>query len=180
MVVLVVVVASSTVTRQGVSLKNAQACAKGTAECLPGVDYLDTEDNLWTAQSLAGKVVIVNFWATWCRPCQMEIPALTAAYEKYAKDGLVLLGVMTDEVDDHRLQTFAEEHGLRYPVVRADPEVWHAFEGPDALPTTFIYDRSGSVRLRHRGPLSESDLDDILTELIAEKAPLPAGPAAAR
>src|SRR6185295_7105216 len=69
----------------GVSIgtAHAQACNKAQGQCLPDVKYVDTGGNAYTPESLAGKVVVVNFWATWCHPCQKEIPDLSKAYEKY-------------------------------------------------------------------------------------------------
>jgi hypothetical protein len=82
---------------------------------------------------------------------QKEIPAFTRAYEKYRGQGLVLFGVMTDDPSDSELGQFKGEVGLRYPVVRVDQELMHVFEYPEALPTTFVYDRAGNLRVRHRG-----------------------------
>src|SRR3954471_11015584 len=74
-------------------------CAKGGRDCLPDVNYTDTAGVAYTHASLVGKVVLVNFWATWCHPCQKEIPDLSKVYDKYRAKGVVFLGVMTDSVD---------------------------------------------------------------------------------
>src|SRR5689334_6640301 len=68
--------------------KRASACVKGD-DCLPDVKYIDTTGKAYTAADLAGKVVVVNFWATWCHPCQQEIPDLSKLYEKYKSQGVV-------------------------------------------------------------------------------------------
>lgn len=156
-------------TPPGETLK---ACAgKGGPSCLPELDYHTTQQGLWRKDNLAGKVVMVNLWATWCRPCIKEIPALTKAYQKHKGEGFVLLGVMIDEPSDQQLQSFALRTGLDYPVIRGTPEIFDAFERPRAVPTTFIYDRGGNLRFRHSGPVSERQLEDALAELLAEKAP---------
>lgn len=167
-------VLSSMVSEEGgkVGIRAAQACAKaGPAECLPDLSYIDTEGTTWTRESLAGQVVMINFWASWCGPCKAEIPALTASYRRYADQGFVLLGVMMDaeSVSGPELTSFAESVGLHYPVVPIDPDIWWAYDEPDALPTTFIYDRAGQLRMRHRGPLSEGQLESVLDELLAEQ-----------
>lgn len=168
---------SSSVSRHGVEVevgvRAAAACSSDQpAECLPELDFIDNEGNAWTRESLTGQVVMVNFWATWCAPCKTEIPALSASYQRYADKGFVLLGVMTDShsVDDETLRSFSEETGLAFPVVAVDSDIWKAFDAPGALPTTFVYDRTGSLRVNHRGPLSESQLEEILDELLAEPA----------
>src|SRR5262249_39215386 len=79
---------------------HAAACTKGDGDCLPDVKYVDTTGKAYSPETLAGKVVVVNFWATWCHPCQKEIPDLSRAFEKYKSKGLVMLGVMTDQPTD--------------------------------------------------------------------------------
>lgn len=169
-------VLSSSVGKEGmkVGIRTAQACAKtGPAECLPDLSYIDTEGTTWTRESLAGQVVMINFWASWCGPCKAEIPALTASYQRFADRGFVLLGVMMDAeaISGPELTSFSESVGLHYPVVPIDQDIWWAYDEPDALPTTFLYDRAGHLRMRHRGPLSEGQLESVLEELLAEETP---------
>src|SRR5690606_35684310 len=133
--------ANSSVSKRGLKLgsRSAEACTKKGPECLPQIGYLDTKDTMWSQELLAGKVVMINFWATYCAPCRQEVPALTAAYRKYAGEGFVLLGVLTDEPTDEELARFASAHGLDYPVVRVDQGIFDAFQWPSMLPTTFVY-----------------------------------------
>lgn len=167
---------SSSVSHEGVKvgIRSAQACsASRPSECLPDLGYIDMDGTAWTREGLANKVVMINFWATWCGPCKAEIPALTATYQRHAREDFVLLGVMmdSDDVPEQELSAFAESVGLDYPVVPIDSDIWNAFEAPDALPMTFIYDRAGKLRLRHRGALSESQLESVLKDLLAEPTP---------
>src|ERR1051325_2150882 len=69
--------------RVSVGTPKAAACTKGHGECLPEVKYVDTQGTAYTSESLAGKVVVVNCWATWCHPCHKEIPEFSKAYDKY-------------------------------------------------------------------------------------------------
>jgi thiol-disulfide isomerase/thioredoxin len=167
---------SSSVSHEGVKvgIRSAEACSKSRpAECLPDFGYVDTDGTAWTREGLSNKVVMINFWATWCAPCKAEIPALTAAYQRHAGEGFVLLGVMmdSDDVSEQALNAFSQNVGLDYPVVPIDSEIWSAFDAPEALPTTFVYDRTGKLRLRHRGALSESQLENVLKDLLAEPVP---------
>ena len=150
-------------------LNTAQAgCTKGQSDCLPDVNYIDTSGVAYSHESLAGKVVLVNFWATWCHPCQSEIPALSKAYDKYKSKGVVMLGVMTDAPDNGQLLNFQSDYEMTYPVVRANSDVMMSYNYPDRLPTTFVYDRHGRQVFNHIGPLRDSELDSLLAQLVAQ------------
>jgi thiol-disulfide isomerase/thioredoxin len=143
-------------------------CTRGRPDCLPEVNYTDTAGVTYKRDQLAGKVVLVNFWATWCHPCQSEIPALSKAYDKYKSKGVVFLGVMTDNADSQQLLNFQSDFEMTYPVVRANSDVLLSFNYPDALPTTFVYDKGGKQVFSHVGALRESDLDSLLGQLVAQ------------
>jgi thiol-disulfide isomerase/thioredoxin len=150
--------------------KQAHAeCTRGQRDCLPDVNYVDTAGVAYSRDALAGKVVLVNFWATWCHPCQMEIPDLSKAYEKYKSQGLVMLGVMTDTPDSQQLLNFQSDYEMTYPVVRSNSDLMVSYSYPDALPTTFVFDRSGKQVFSHVGPLHASELESLLGRLIAQK-----------
>jgi len=104
----------------------------------------------FTAASLKGKVVLVNFWATWCPPCRIEIPDLIRLQETYADD-LVVLGVSADEIAPDEVGTFAESVGINYPIAMTSPEIERVFSGVTGLPTTFLLDRDGRVVQKHSG-----------------------------
>ena len=143
------------------------ACPRGQRDCLPDVNYIDTNGTAYTTQSLAGKVVLVNFWATWCKPCEMEIPDLSKVYEKYKSRGLVMLGVMTDDPDHNALLNFTSDHMMTYPVVRANSDILVSYSYPGALPTTFVFDRAGKQVYSHVGPLRVEQLERLLEPLLA-------------
>jgi len=143
-------------------------CTKGERDCLPDVNYTDTDGVAYTHASLAGKVVLVNFWATWCHPCQKEIPDLSRVYDKYKSKGVVFLGVMTDAPDNQTLLNFKSDFEMSYPIVRSNSDLMVSFNYPDALPTTFVYDRGGKQIYNHVGPLRERELDSLLGQLAAQ------------
>jgi thiol-disulfide isomerase/thioredoxin len=143
-------------------------CTKGERDCLPDVNYTDTDGVAYSHKSLAGKVVLVNFWATWCHPCQSEIPDLSRVYEKYKAKGVVFLGVMTDTPDNQSLLNFKSDFEMSYPIVRSNSDLMVSFNYPDALPTTFVYDRGGKQIYNHVGPLRERELDSLLAQLSAQ------------
>jgi thiol-disulfide isomerase/thioredoxin len=157
-------------TDDGISIgtKSAAACKHGNRDCLPDVNYIDTNGTAYTAESLAGKVVVVNFWATWCKPCLKEIPDLSKVYEKYKARGLVMLGVMTDDPDHNQLLNFQSDNEMTYPVVRANSDILLSYSYPGALPTTFVYDRNGKQTYSHVGPLNVAQLERMLDPLLAQ------------
>ena len=156
---------------EGISIgtKTASACKLGNRDCLPDVGYIDTMGTAYTPKSLAGKVVIVNFWATWCKPCLKEIPDLSKVYEKYKARGLVMLGVMTDDPDHNTLLNFQSDNEMTYPVVRANSDIMVSYSYPGALPTTFVYDRGGKQVYSHVGPLRVEQLERLVEPLLAQQ-----------
>jgi cytochrome c biogenesis protein CcmG/thiol:disulfide interchange protein DsbE len=100
-----------------------------------------------------GKVVFVNFWATWCLPCRAEIPDLVALQEKY-REQLQIIGVSEDEGSPEAVRRFASEHKVNYPIVMFTPELKRYFTNVYALPTTFVIDRETRIVQKHLGMLT--------------------------
>jgi thiol-disulfide isomerase/thioredoxin len=105
--------------------------------------------------ALKGKVVLVNFWATWCPPCREEIPDLVALQTKY-KDHLQIIGVAQDSGSLEDVRRFAAQYGMNYPTVLSTPEIERLFPGINALPTSFVLDRDGRLAQKHVGMLTAS------------------------
>jgi cytochrome c biogenesis protein CcmG, thiol:disulfide interchange protein DsbE len=97
-----------------------------------------------------GKVVLVNFWATWCGPCRAEIPDLIALQEKY-KDHLQILGLVVDDDDQDAMQEFVKKFGINYPVAVASDEIRFQYGGIPTLPTSFVLDSEGRIVQKHEG-----------------------------
>ncbi len=107
--------------------------------------------------SLRGKAVIVNFWASWCRPCADEAPALQRAWERHRDDGLVLVGVDYDDVHGDAL-AFARKHGLTYPLVYDKDKRVVLEYGLSGVPETFFIDRRGHIVGRIAGPVDDEEV----------------------
>jgi thiol-disulfide isomerase/thioredoxin len=121
----------------------------------PVVAMRDLDGREVSLASLRGKVVLVNFWATWCGPCRAEIPDLVALQEKY-RDRLQVIGISQDEVPVDLVRRFAADHRMNYPVVMSTPEIEKLFPGVNALPTSFIVDRESRIVQKHVGMLTAS------------------------
>jgi thiol-disulfide isomerase/thioredoxin len=148
----------------------AAACTKGQ-NCLPEVTLLDTNGVANTRKSLAGKVVVVNFWATWCKPCLHEIPDLSKVFKQYKDRGVVMLGVLTnDNPDNGTLLNFQSDNDMEFPVVRATADIMAAFDFPSSLPTTFVYDRGGKLVTSHVGSMRAETLASTLEPLVQQAA----------
>jgi thiol-disulfide isomerase/thioredoxin len=97
-----------------------------------------------------GKVILLNFWATWCGPCRAEIPDLVGLQNKY-KDRLQILGLVVDDDDGDAVKEFVEQFGVNYPVALATDETRLQYGGIAALPTSFVLDAEGRIVQKHEG-----------------------------
>jgi thiol-disulfide isomerase/thioredoxin len=122
---------------------------------LPAFTLTDLEGKTTSSADLKGKVVLVNFWATWCGPCRAEIPDLVELQDKY-RDHLVIVGVSEDEGGVDPVKRFAAEQKMNYPIVMSNAEIRKVFPGVMALPTTFVIDRDGKMVQKHVGLLMKA------------------------
>jgi thiol-disulfide isomerase/thioredoxin len=127
---------------------------------------------------LQGRVIVLNFWATWCGPCKLEMPALQALHEDRAEDGVVVLGLATDAGRGAGILPFLVEREIDYPVGRATNAHRRAFGGISAIPTTFIIDREGVVQHRVVGYFAPPAMRAAVRRLLKEDPPPAAGPVA--
>jgi cytochrome c biogenesis protein CcmG/thiol:disulfide interchange protein DsbE len=117
------------------------------APALQGQDILGKPVN---KDNWAGKVVIVNFWATWCPPCREEIPELLELKKEF-KDRLEIVGISEDDDPPESVVRFAKQKGMNYPIVMATQELIDSYGGVAALPTSFLIDTQGRVVQKHSG-----------------------------
>lgn len=141
-------------------------CKTVQRDCLPDVTYVDAQGHPLTSESLADKVVVVIVCATWAHPCQRWMSELSRAYDKYKTRGVLFLGVLTDKLDDDNLLGFQSDLNISYPVIRANPEILTAYNFPDALPTTFVFDQAGRLVARQVGTTQYHALDIQLGSLV--------------
>jgi cytochrome c biogenesis protein CcmG, thiol:disulfide interchange protein DsbE len=136
----------------------------------PDFKLKDLDGKELSLSSLSGKVVLLNFWATWCGPCRAEIPSLIQLQSRY-KDRMQIIGLVVDDDDQTAIRKFAEDEGINYPIALASDDVRLAYGGVSALPTVFLLNTSGRVVQKHVGlfnpALYETEVRSLLNMPVA-------------
>jgi thiol-disulfide isomerase/thioredoxin len=148
---------------EGAAGKSASCQAEGPANL--NLTLKDMNDADFRLSSLKGKVVLVNFWASWCAPCLAEIPEFIKVREAYSDKGFEILGISTDDTPE-QLRDFAAKYKTNYPLVQVTAEAEEAYGPVFGLPTSILVARDGSVCKRHFGPLSKEQLEKELKSLL--------------
>jgi thiol-disulfide isomerase/thioredoxin len=117
------------------------------------------------------KVLLVNFWATWCAPCIVEIPWFIDFQKKYGPQGLQIIGISLDETGAKDVVPFVKKHNMTYPILLGDDKVAQQFGGILGLPTTFIVDKEGKFYSMHRGLVSRENVEEELVALLGKSDP---------
>ncbi|NOU23803.1 MAG: TlpA family protein disulfide reductase [Methyloglobulus sp.] len=138
-----------------------------SAEKAPAPTWMlnDLEGNPNSLASYKGKVVVLNFWGTFCTPCLKEVPEFVATQQHYADKGVVVVGAAMDKNDDAAVKAFAKKYFINYPVVIAPSAMIHNY-GVVVAPATFIIDKQGFIVYKHIGSLSRKDLAQQLVPLL--------------
>ncbi len=138
--------------------------AAGQGEQAPDFSLKDLEGNNVTLADYKGKVVFLNFWATWCPPCRQEIPDFIKAYEKHKDNGLVILGVAVSD-KENSVRSFVEKNKISYPVAMGDVKIVQDYEPGQYIPATIVIDRNGKIHDKHVGVMDMSQVEKIFKEL---------------
>ena len=128
------------------------ACAAPKPEiqeaAAPDFSIADLQGNTLTLAGYEGKVLFINFWATWCPPCRKEIPDFIEAYKELKAEGLEILGLSVDQTTAGALLEWVRKTGINYPIALATPEILRAYEPGEFIPATIVVDRKGVIRYR--------------------------------
>ena len=134
----------------------------------PEFSLMDVSGQLRNVSEWRGKVLVINFWASWCPPCVEEIPHFVQLQEKYGQAGLQFIGIGLESVDE--VSGFSEVLGINYPLLLGQQEVIELANKfgnrTGGLPYTVILDRSGDINFIKQGPLSISEAEQVMTSLL--------------
>jgi peroxiredoxin len=133
--------------------------------------HLTTVDNRRVSlEALKGKVVLVNYWATWCGPCRIGMPGFQDVYQDYRDQDFTILAISRDRPRDiSKVEAYVDERGITFPVGMEDQELREAFGRFNSLPTSFLIDRKGRIRHEVTGIFLEPALRMAVKKLLAEE-----------
>jgi len=139
--------------------------ATGAGDAAPSFTLTSLDGSKVSLADFKGKVIILDFWATWCPPCKREIPDFIALQAKYGAKGLQVVGVAVSD-QEPAVRQFAKDNGMNYPVVFGTPQVASQYGGVESIPTTFIIDREGKIRETFVGYRSADTFEAVISGLL--------------
>lgn len=131
----------------------------------PAWKLKDLEGKKVSLEDFKGKIVVLNFWATWCPPCVKEVPDFIALQKQYGADGVAFVGVAVDD-DKKDLKKFIEKEGVNYPILISTDKVLKDYGDVGMIPTTFVIDREGKITAKHAGLVEKAVLEADLKPLV--------------
>jgi peroxiredoxin len=132
----------------------------------PNFKLQTMDGNTVELKSLAGKAVVVNFWATWCGPCRQEIPGMVKVYDKYKAKGLEIVGISVDRGGWKDLKPFLAKNPISYPIVLGGEAEMKAYGGIEGIPTSFFIDRKGNIVSKTVGSLPEDEFEKAVKGIL--------------
>jgi peroxiredoxin len=130
---------------------------------IPSFSWYNEQGKELNIESYKGKVIIINFWATWCPPCRNEIPDFTSVYNKYKTKGVEFIGISLDsQLDIDELAEFVAENEMNYQIILDDGNLDQAFGRVESIPTTFIIGKDFRLKATHVGSLDEASLEKLI------------------
>ncbi len=147
----------------------ARLSARGSLvhKCAPAFVRRDLSGNIVNLRAYRGKVVLLNFWATWCALCRLELPQFAAWQRNYKQQGLEVIAVSMDD-DAEPVRAFVRSFALGFPVVMGDAVLGERYGGVLGLPITFLVARDGTIAARLEGELQSADMEEKLEQLLAQ------------
>jgi peroxiredoxin len=152
---------------QVVDAASPKGAAKGTAsKTAPNFTLKDSDGRAVSLTDYKGKVVLLNFWATWCGPCKIEIPWFVEFEQKYKDRGFAVLGVSMDEDGWEVVKPYLAKSKINYRILLGNDDVAKQYGGVESLPTTLVIDRTGTIHSKHEGLVSKSEYEKDIMALL--------------
>jgi thiol-disulfide isomerase/thioredoxin len=142
------------------------SAALGQTEKAPTLELKDLRGRRHRLSDYKGKVVLLNFWATWCPPCRAEVPDLVRWQREHGKDGLQVIGVTYPPTGRAAVRGFVRRHGVAYPILLGSKETKALFDRGETLPFTVVIDREGRVRDKIEGILLPDEFEEKIKPLL--------------
>jgi cytochrome c biogenesis protein CcmG/thiol:disulfide interchange protein DsbE len=151
----------------GCTTKNMATPGGAVGTAAPAFALPDLEGKTVRNTDLKGKVVILNFWATWCPPCRDEVPDFVRLQAKYRDQGLAIVGLSLDQGGANDVRPFVAEYDVNYTMLIANQDVAESYGGVQGIPTTFVLDREGTIVKRFVGRVSAEAFEEAVRPLLA-------------
>jgi peroxiredoxin len=164
-------------TQDRVEVKAVEEPTKSTVEkappetagnAAPSFTLQDLSGNKVSLSDFKGKVVILDFWATWCPPCVMEIPHFVELYDQYKAQGFTMVGISLDRGGIGAVEAFVRKYKVNYPILMTDGRVDRVYGGIKYIPTTFVIDAAGNIRQKYVGYKDKAVFEADIKALLAE------------
>lgn len=133
---------------------------------MPEWELRDLTGDEYNSADLKGDVVLMHFWATWCGICRTEIPTLKEWDRRYRRKGFKIMAVAMEDTENKEIQAFVKGQRMKYKVLRGDSDIAEAFGGVDGVPTTFLVDRNGNIKLYQKGQMDKGFTEAIIKKLL--------------
>ncbi len=133
----------------------------------PDFTVTDIDGKKLTLSEYKGKVILLDFWATWCSPCRAEIPHFVEMQQKYGPQGFQVIGISMDD-DAKPVKEFYQQYKMNYPVAVGDDKLAESFGGVLGLPVNFVIDRDGRIVGKYLGATETSVFDKVVGDLLAK------------
>lgn len=145
----------------------ASVCSGAQAEKAPDFMLDDLQGGTFRLSDQSGKIVILDFWATWCPPCEEAVPHLNELQETYGSQGLQIVGISLDRRGARVVKPFAKRHKIKYKVLVGDyDKVVEDYGGIIGIPTMFIIDRNGNIVAKYIGFVEKEELESEIKKLL--------------
>jgi peroxiredoxin len=156
----------------GMAPEAARAAASSALQAgKPAPDFalMDVDGTLHHLSDYKGKVVMLNFWATWCPPCRKEIPEFAELQKEFGAQGIQFIGIALDDEGAAKVKPWLALHPVGYPILLPDQKVTASYGEMASIPVTFVIDRSGIIRTSFTGWRADTIVEGMFKPLLAEK-----------